>query len=684
MRILSLSAIVCSLVLAGCTKMPEYVEQDEYRSLTPEEIEANVINVFGTTFDPNQDWSTTVNNSVTITANANLENIVKVQILTESPFFNEDAKVLNEIAAKNGETVELYYDAPSNYEQLIAACVNDKNVYYIQVFNVGQKTVSFSSSTASTRGTASSARNNPSIKLKAPMYSFNARRAQQGDVCKIKDDTGKEVEYTVWKNSGWENEMMWEPADGNTFENDWKMDFDKDKNIGHIYRDVSGFADGELNNIKTIVNAFLNKKPKNGDYSTNSKSNNIKKVRSSINFTMNNNYVYTDGVNPVTLIPIQIYTTEFKKNRIYYYYFKPQDVPAGMDEADYIKTLPKYKAIHVEKVCSTNDANNGVYFRNKEFLLPYYKETPHEGENEVSAIFPPGYKIGFLNMKVDGDYNINKCLNGCTYGDGRLNYEVNHIWGHYNSAMDSSLPEMAGRQVGKYSTQEGMQWTDPRIAIFTANNKTYMCFEDGADCNFCDMIIEIGSGTEQLDENQEVGNCTYTYCFEDREDGDYDMNDVVIKAMRIDNTHIKYSLEACGAYDELYLRNIEGSVLNGGTEIHAMFGVSTETFVNTNGSNRLEPIQETIVVNPNFSLANPDQQVYIYNKTFNRNIYLSKKGEDPHGIMIPYDYKYPLEKTHIQTAYKEFLEWGKNASTNNTWYLNPETGEVYTLSSFAK
>ena len=144
MRILSLSAIVCSLVLAGCTKMPEYVEQDEYRRLTSEEIEANVINVFGTTFDPNQDWSTTVNNSVTITANANLDNIVKVQILTESPFFNEDAKVLNEIAAKNGETVELYYDAPADYEQLIAACVNDKNVYYIQVFNVGQKAVSFS------------------------------------------------------------------------------------------------------------------------------------------------------------------------------------------------------------------------------------------------------------------------------------------------------------------------------------------------------------------------------------------------------------------------------------------------------------------------------------------------------------------------------------------------------------
>ena len=63
---------------------------------------------------------------------------------------------------------------------------------------------------------------------------------------------------------------------------------------------------------------------------------------------------------------------------------------------------------------------------------------------------------------------------------------------------------MAGLEEKKLSTKDGMQWTDPRIAIFTANNKTYMCFEDGADCSFCDMIFEIGSGTEQLEENQSV------------------------------------------------------------------------------------------------------------------------------------------------------------------------------------
>ena len=80
-----------------------------------------------------------------------------------------------------------------------------------------------------------------------------------------------------------------------------------------------------------------------------------------------------------------------------------------MNEVDYIKSLPKYKAIQMERVTTSNDAKAGNYFRNKEFLLPFYEEAPHEGEVKARAIFPAGYKVGFLNMKhANGDYNISK------------------------------------------------------------------------------------------------------------------------------------------------------------------------------------------------------------------------------------------------------------------------------------
>ena len=49
-------------------------------------INENAKNIFGE-IDPNQDWSSTTQGQVTIKADANLEDIEKIQILTESPTF---------------------------------------------------------------------------------------------------------------------------------------------------------------------------------------------------------------------------------------------------------------------------------------------------------------------------------------------------------------------------------------------------------------------------------------------------------------------------------------------------------------------------------------------------------------------------------------------------------------------
>jgi hypothetical protein len=258
-----------------------------------------------------------------------------------------------------------------------------------------------------------------------------------------------------------------------------------------------------------------------------------------------------------------------------------------MSEVDYIKQLPKFKAICFERVQSTDESKAGTFYRRQEFLLPYYKNTPVEGVNEASPIFPEGYKIGFLNRKYGpGKENYQSNQSGCTYGDGRLNYEVNHIVGHFKSAMDKNL----GGEI-----KDGMTWTDPRIAIFTANDKTYMTFEEGCDCNFSDMIIEIGSGIKKVEEHYGVDYLSYMMCFEDSPIADYDMNDVVLKFERLNQTQVRVTLLACGAYDELYLRGLNGSKLNESTEIHAMFGVPTQTFVNTDGNTKKEPISEVSV-----------------------------------------------------------------------------------------
>ncbi len=145
MKRISNWAIIALLAFSSCAK--------DFNSYDPsEEIKNNAENVFGI-IDPNQDWRTVTSGTVTITANADLDDIAKVQILTESPFFNDQAKILAEAEVTAGQTVTLNYDAPRSNSRLIAACVDSNGKYYIKGFNMEDKAVSFSSSApAMTRG----------------------------------------------------------------------------------------------------------------------------------------------------------------------------------------------------------------------------------------------------------------------------------------------------------------------------------------------------------------------------------------------------------------------------------------------------------------------------------------------------------------------------------------------------
>lgn len=639
------------LTLVGCVNMPDFDKNEAlYPTLTKEQIQQNVLEVFGTTFDSNHNWSSINTYSVSVKANANLKDIVKVQILTEAPFLNDSSTVLNEVKAQKGDVVTLKYDAPADLDQLIAACYDSNGKCYVQVFTPGQSSVSFlSSATARTRAAYTALPDVSSIILNKKTKSINAQRAEQ--------------KWNVWAEASgqqWLNDFLWEPKDGK-LTNSWAIE------LGSIYREISGFSEGEEDNIIAICNKFMYKYGSD----TNGKKNNLKTIRTSPFFSMEDNYLTTNGVDPVTLIPIQAYTTEFKLNEVYYYYFKPEQIEGMTDTQTlaFLKSLPKFKAIRVEKIETTPESNAGTLFHRREYLLPYYGDgEPFVNDAAVSTVFPKGYKIGFFNRKREND-NTNGSKNGCAYGDGRLNYETNHVSGHYLSAVDKSLGG---------NTKDGMNWTDPRIAIFSANDKTYMCFEDGADCNFCDMIIEVNGGTELIDETVEVPNTTYTFCFEDRQNGDYDMNDVIIKASRVDETHVKYSVVACGANDELYLRNLNGQILNENAEIHTLFGVNSGTFVNTGDGVTKDPVEEVFEVDKDFSFANIDKLPYLYNQTTNKYIYLSKTGEDPHGIIIPSDYLYPKERICIKDAYEDFVNWGENpTSSNRGWFRNYVEENVY-------
>ena len=656
--------LLSAAILASCGKSYELNDTQ----FNEESIRVNTEKQLGITIDPEQTWVDILNGNITIKADADLEDIVKVQILTESPFGNDEAAILNSVDCQKGDVVTLNYEAPGDATELVAACVSSKGVYYIKVFNVGESNLSFASTTnARTRGTDDEY---PTlIELGDYIPSFNAERALDSEKSGfnkvlVKDNTngGNNRYYDVWADGSWKNDRLW--SHKTVKGGNWNVE------NGFIYRSVSN--SGDMNTLKSIITTYLKKTGGENTTGTTNKRNNWQDIATgNAYFRVNNSYLISNG-GPTTLIPIQMFTTEGDYNTIYYYYFNSKSIPAGMSEVDYIKTLPKFKAI-------PGKSGDATCRREKEYLLPYYGDgTP--SDIAVSVAIPKGYNIGFLNRKdFKNKGDISNCGSGCIYGDGRLNFEVNHLKGHYFSAMDKELSqeistELNGSKKDKCSgnTPSGMQWTSPRIGFFSANKHSYMCFEDGADCNFCDMVIEVVQGTEIIEEDmvsEDITGASYLMCFEDRPaQADYDMNDVVIYAKRINNKTIEVGLAACGAADEVYIMGIPGGRQLNNSEIHDLFGIPKETFAHTktNGQEVSRIPRERITTD--LSLEDFMRSIYIVNKTTEKTIRMPEKGKSPYVIIVPDGFRYPREGTSIKSAYPGFLEWAQNRNASRNWY----------------
>lgn len=828
---------------------PSTLKDKDPNEVTKEDIQANVANIFGA-IDPEQDWNMVTSGTINVTADANLPGITKVQILTESPFFNNDAKVLCEADAKSGETVTLAFEAPIANKRLIAACVNSEGVYHIQGFDIGQTSVNFSSraaTRAATRGDAGYP--SPSgikVEFKNSTLSFNAARTILADEAAAGSDSElkqwvKDQEIAQWHDKGWENDRLWKATKNDNIGNNWIVD---DK--GTIYRLVNDLSDAERKNLEDIFNTSLIR---------DSHKDNLSLIRNSEILNLYNNHLISNGT-PITVTPVQLASTEIDKCYIYYYYYNPEDIPATVSEEDYVKSLPKFLAINCagarweaqQKGKSTNSSRTD-FFRVREYLLPYYGdnltemmgetvmknyktdgkvyrfrngqkwqnndyylsyfesktnddgrarlalfadngETDYKNQlwqiftdeetglsylyniglkrfllheegdpknyyrtsfsqtdvlagdelplvvdlqnncirrtnsttlglgtdlnnatkaprlcvssdkdvtqsigkwyieectdksdlnlkteikraatNSVTAVsnsIPAGYKVGFIIRKAMGGENVAdrnvvaKNNNGCCYGFGSLNKELNNFKDHFSSA------------VKKYS----MKIDDPRILMFSANGKTYLAFEEGCDCQYSDAIIEVTQGIQVVDEP--VNNIeaeVYTVCFEDRPIADYDMNDIVLKARR-NGDKITLQLVACGAYDDLFIRGLNGKKFSDNQEVHALFGAAKGTFVNTTGKMDYAIQDEEFEIGANTSLMDFLKQIYIYDGTTEKEIRIPAKGEGPHAVIIPYDFKYPLEKQRITDAYKLFSNWSGDRFADNKWYTQPDETKV--------
>lgn len=607
------------LLLASCAKTDLYDAEEVQRVAE----QTNAEKMFGCKFSPDQDWCSTVSGEVSVNVDASVKKVHLMVVTVESYQDPENPEVTTRTAFKTinqaepqGRTnITLTYDAPEANDGLFVAFITNDNGYFVSKVENGVASMN----NARTRG---------------------GNKLTTGYV--LPDSTLFHVETS---SVSYASERGWNPGELLYQLNDYT-------NL-KMTGDPSDY-DGEF---KKYFGIHLATQLPNGKFKDNTEF-----VKNTDEY--NNGLYYTSVKGePIILTPAykhdqaKRFGNEVFNSDLYYYYYKPEEVTG--DFVEFIKSLPKYKVIPFNKVFGEKE--DSVVKKHGSYPLPFFKTKDSRTVADANTVctfkWPGGYKVGFMiQAKCDWEGELKQ---GEIYGDGRLNNDINK-WPNFKSSGFDELEDY------------------PRMFWMTYNGKVFMSWESGTDRDFNDVIIQVEGGTVIPEEN-EPDLEWFTYCFEDTQNGDYDMNDLVIKATRIDETTVEYRIVACGAYDDIYARNINSGDITDEAEVHELFGVTDHhTFINTDGSNYGYVSCRKKVAKSFTFLGQPIlEKPYLYDGTTGKTVLLAGAGESPHGVLIPTDFKYPTEKTIISDAYPIFLRWAVNNDKDaDLWYSQPVLSRV--------
>lgn len=174
------------------------------------------------------------------------------------------------------------------------------------------------------------------------------------------------------------------------------------------------------------------------------------------------------------------------------------------------------------------------------------------------------------------------------------------------------------------------------------------------------------------------------------------MNDCVIEVQEnpADNSKLDITLVALGGSRELWLgfenknaRSYADYQHVFEQELHEVLGIPVGKMANTgNGTLTVDSVKITLPKPEGFNFQTcsfilgarvKDDMRCVYENDYYA-ISIPRKGQDPHGIVIPGKWQWPTETTCITDAYLKFADWAhdiKNPTAKN-WYMFPESGKV--------
>ena len=231
-----------------------------------------------------------------------------------------------------------------------------------------------------------------------------------------------------------------------------------------------------------------------------------------------------------------------------------------------------------------------------------------------------------------------------------------------------------------------------RVCIFKVNGHRYMAIESGDDWDYNDMVLYFPSPTliDIPDANVQPAPpvaAVWTYAFEDKDFGDYDMNDCLVRARENpnDDSKIDITLVAVGAKRNLYLLFAANNKDVFGKELHEALGVPAATLVNTGRGETVPTVTVTLPKPAGFNFQTNSFRLKVaidYDPVYGPGFYyydIAGQGQDPHGIVIPGNWSWPTETTSIVAAYPMFSKWATDASDTTAWewYKHPIADRVF-------
>lgn len=301
-------------------------------------------------------------------------------------------------------------------------------------------------------------------------------------------------------------------------------------------------------------------------------------------------------------------------------------------------------------------------------------------KDRFKNVFQPKYDSDTKTYSVEGMYLVTKNT------DGKI---ITQFWPNDIVYFEMYIGEQL---IDEYAGQ--------RVKVFQMNGDMFVACEDGDDWDFNDRLFWFPYGTANVQPVKDPfdpipsGPQIWTYAWEDKDFGDYDLNDCVIEVKENDQDKSKLDVKlvALGGARQLWLgfenkraQDYKDYIPVFDKELHEVLGVPVGTMVNT-GHASAEPVTITVSKPDGFDFQKcsfvlgakyKEDELGVYENDYYA-IHIAKEGQDPHGIVIPGKWAWPTETTCIKDAHTRFTDWAHNISdpTAKNWYMFPIDGKV--------